>query len=51
MADVQSLLGHWPFEVTAGGQPLWNRIRGRYVALAVGVLIVLTGLIVLILSR
>jgi len=51
MSDVQSLLGHWPFEVTAGGQPLWNRIRGRYVALAVGVLIVLTGLIVLILSR
>jgi serine/threonine protein kinase len=51
MSEVQSLLGHWPFEVTTEGQPFWNRVRGRYIALGVGLLIVLTALMVLLFSR
>jgi len=51
MSEVQSLLGHWPFEAGTHDQPFWNRLRGRYVAAAVGVLIVLTAFVILVLSR
>ncbi len=51
MSEVQSLLGHWPFEINTEGQSDWNRVRGRYIAAGVGLLIMLTGLLVLILSR
>lgn len=51
MNEVQSLLGHWPFEIAPGGQRSWNRIRGRTIAAGVGALIVITGLAVLLFSR
>lgn len=51
MSEVQSLLGHWPFEVNTEGQSFWNRVRGRYIAVGVGLLIVLTALLVLLFSR
>lgn len=51
MNEVQSLLGHWPFEIAPGDQRGWNRIRGRTIAAGVGALIVITGLIVLVFSR
>ena len=51
MDEVQSLLGHWPFEIAPGGQGGWNRIRGRTIAAGVGALIVITALIILIFSR
>lgn len=51
MNEVQSLLGHWPFEIGAAGQPGWNRVRGWYVAIAVGIVVVLTGLLVWFLTR
>lgn len=51
MGEVQSLLGHWPFEIGTEGQSGWNRVRGRYIAAGVGVLVVLTGLLVLYFSR
>jgi serine/threonine protein kinase len=51
MSEVQSMLGHWPFEIASGGQRVWNHIRGRTIAAGVGALIVIAGLIILILSR
>ncbi|MCC6398765.1 MAG: serine/threonine protein kinase [Bacteroidetes bacterium] len=51
MSEVQSLLGHWPFEISTEGQSGWNRVRGRYIAAGVGALVVLTGLLVLYFSR
>jgi serine/threonine-protein kinase len=51
MSEVQSLLGHWPFEVNTEGQSFWNHVRGRYIAVGVGLLIVLTALLVHLFSR
>jgi serine/threonine protein kinase len=51
MREVQSLLGHWPFEVSAEGQRDWNRVRGWYIVAAVGGAILLTGLVVYLLAR
>jgi serine/threonine protein kinase len=51
MDEVQSLLGHWPFEVGVQGQPGWNRVKGRYIAAGVVVAIILTGLVVYLLAR
>jgi eukaryotic-like serine/threonine-protein kinase len=45
MSEVQSLLGHWPFEVRASGRSRWNRLRGWVVGAAVGLVILLIGFI------
>ena len=51
MQEVQSLLGHWPFEVTTVGQTEWNRVRGWYIAAVVGGAILVTGLVIYLLAR
>jgi serine/threonine-protein kinase len=51
MMEVQSLLGHWPFEVSAEGQRDWNKVRGWYIVAAVGGAILLTGLAIYLLAR
>ena len=43
MGEVQSLLGHWPFEVRVSGRTRLNRLRGWVVAAAVGVLVLIIG--------
>ncbi len=50
MHEVQSLLGHWPFEVRVSGRTRWNRLRGWVMAAAVGALILLIGMLVHFLS-
>jgi serine/threonine-protein kinase len=46
MNEVQSLLGHWPFEVRVSGRSRWNRLRGWVIAAAVGGITVLIGLLI-----
>lgn len=46
MNEVQSLLGHWPFEVRVSGRNRWNRLRGWVVAAIVAAVTLLIGFLV-----
>ncbi len=51
MSEVQSLLGHWPFEVRGSGRNRWNRLRGWVIAAAVTLILIATGILVWALSH
>jgi hypothetical protein len=49
MEDVMSLLGHWPFDLTAITASDPSRFRGRHIALMVVILVFIAGGLVFLL--